>query len=358
MNEEADLEKPETIVINADYMHLQDLGSAAYTEFDNDEDIVDLYVENEDLMNYRCGLVHSHHTMSAFFSGTDQEELHEKAENGLYLSLIVNNHMEPVAKIAWAGQIERKIETYSSWQWGHFMRDKKKQTKTELATIYYEINLDIEFDPIIEKAQLRHDELREEEDIRKEAQKARWSGGGFGGRGWSGGQQVSFLGPKDEFGAKGVSDETRTKVGKASDEFKKAVDNQPSFLDTLEAQSLKNKAFAAILMRDGNTDELGFHGASTEVMDEIRSMALTDAEENETYSEAYQRCTEEVVLEMLSEAPDNLAEVIGDFYVSEDEAMEVLEALLKHIDGMRGIFIEKLKEGIKTMIVVQDEEGQ
>ena len=71
MNEEADLEKPETIVINADYMHLQDLGSAAYTEFDNDEDIVDLYVENEDLMNYRCGLVRSEEHTSELQSHSD-----------------------------------------------------------------------------------------------------------------------------------------------------------------------------------------------------------------------------------------------------------------------------------------------
>lgn len=59
MNKEADLEKPESIVIHSDYLFLQDLGSASYTEFDHDQ-VTEHIMDNEELMDYRVGLIHSH----------------------------------------------------------------------------------------------------------------------------------------------------------------------------------------------------------------------------------------------------------------------------------------------------------
>jgi len=121
-----------------------DLGSSAYTEFEFEpEELIDLYEEKEYLMEWRCGLIHSHHHMQTFFSGTDQDELHEKAVNGLYLSLIVNNHLVPTAKLAWGGIVKNKPK--ATWVWGMFSA-KGKELEEEETEVVYEVELDIEYE--------------------------------------------------------------------------------------------------------------------------------------------------------------------------------------------------------------------
>lgn len=81
-------------------------GTQAYTEFTFDEKVFD-YQMNNDLMECKYGLIHSHNNMATFFSGTDNEELQENAPNhNCYLSLIVNNRMEMCARLAIQGTIE------------------------------------------------------------------------------------------------------------------------------------------------------------------------------------------------------------------------------------------------------------
>ncbi len=61
INKDADLKNPKTIEIDAHFIVVQDFGSSAYTEFDYEHDeIIDIYKKNEELMDYRCGLIHSH----------------------------------------------------------------------------------------------------------------------------------------------------------------------------------------------------------------------------------------------------------------------------------------------------------
>ena len=55
----------------------------------------------EDALEMQVGLIHTHHTMSAFFSGTDDSELHDNvAKHNYYLSLIVSQTSEYCAKVA------------------------------------------------------------------------------------------------------------------------------------------------------------------------------------------------------------------------------------------------------------------
>lgn len=83
-------------------MCLMDIGSGAYTEFDDSKDVVSYRVEHEKLLSSDVyeGLIHSHNQMAAFFSGTDMSTLTKEGERtNHFLSLIVNNDGKYCAKI-------------------------------------------------------------------------------------------------------------------------------------------------------------------------------------------------------------------------------------------------------------------
>ena len=70
---------------------LQDVGEAAYTEFKNDVDLAG-YMAVHELWDCYTGLMHSHDTMSTFFSGTDLGTLKSEGNDANhFVSLIVNN---------------------------------------------------------------------------------------------------------------------------------------------------------------------------------------------------------------------------------------------------------------------------
>lgn len=78
------------------------LGDAGSNEFEYTD--ITKGIKAVEGLDYQIGLVHSHHTMSAFFSGTDINDLvvnHDKYD--YYLSLVVNVAKSYVAKLAFAG---------------------------------------------------------------------------------------------------------------------------------------------------------------------------------------------------------------------------------------------------------------
>ncbi len=83
-----------------------DIGNPTYTEFDTSKfrnEIAGMYANNRDLIYCKVGLIHSHNNMATFFSGTDDSQLKEgitKGQFDLFLSVIVNNARDMVAKIA------------------------------------------------------------------------------------------------------------------------------------------------------------------------------------------------------------------------------------------------------------------
>jgi len=92
------------LVLNVEYLELMDIGTAGATNYNNEEDsdsFLDLYDNYPDAITKRVAHCHSHHSMQACFSPTDTEELHNNADKYVaYLSVIVNNKMECVAKLA------------------------------------------------------------------------------------------------------------------------------------------------------------------------------------------------------------------------------------------------------------------
>ena len=68
-----------------------DIGTEASTEFDMTPDVIS-YMTDNDLLDYQVGLIHSHHSMSTFFSGVDTNTLLEEGiDRAHFVSLIVNN---------------------------------------------------------------------------------------------------------------------------------------------------------------------------------------------------------------------------------------------------------------------------
>lgn len=88
-----------------------DKGTSAYTSYELDDRFTDYLMEDEKRMDWSIGHIHSHNVMGVFFSGTDNAELNDNApSHNFYLSLIVNNYMEFIAKIAFVGSMLKEIK--------------------------------------------------------------------------------------------------------------------------------------------------------------------------------------------------------------------------------------------------------
>ena len=100
------------------------VGSAAYTSFNTDDSIIDaneLFNPNLDL---KLGLIHTHVGMSAFFSGTDLDELKQNCNLfDYYLSLVVNQKCDAVAKIACHCIADQPTVTYKDKYGNKFIKN-------------------------------------------------------------------------------------------------------------------------------------------------------------------------------------------------------------------------------------------
>ncbi|HEY4062304.1 MAG TPA: hypothetical protein VGM30_10410 [Puia sp.] len=106
-------------LISAEYLFLQDIGNDVFTTYEYTPEFVNILMANPALMDMKIGHIHSHHTMSVFFSDTDDKELIKNSEfHNYYLSLIINNANEMMAKVAFRvkehSAIESKLLYYDS----------------------------------------------------------------------------------------------------------------------------------------------------------------------------------------------------------------------------------------------------
>lgn len=102
----------DNFTIRAVYAHILDVGTSGYTEFTIDGRIVEAFAEFPDAKKCKTGMLHSHHNMDTFFSGTDMSELHDNAQfYPYYLSLIVNHYGKYCAKIAIVGKEDQSPRT-------------------------------------------------------------------------------------------------------------------------------------------------------------------------------------------------------------------------------------------------------
>lgn len=102
------LDNPESLIIRAEDIFLMDIGSSAYTSANiSSEDMIAMMEQipgAEEGKQY--GLIHTHHSMTTFFSGTDVDELHQNVKNhNYYVSLIVNFSGVYAAKVVFVGEV-------------------------------------------------------------------------------------------------------------------------------------------------------------------------------------------------------------------------------------------------------------
>lgn len=88
-----------------------DLGKSSYTEFDYNEALAHVYdifeKDGFELEDIKTGMVHSHHNMKAYFSGTDIDELKTNSKkHNFYLSLVVNVDEDYAAKVAFPSKVD------------------------------------------------------------------------------------------------------------------------------------------------------------------------------------------------------------------------------------------------------------
>jgi proteasome lid subunit RPN8/RPN11 len=97
------IENPSSIEVEAVDIIPMDVGNSTYTEFETGDEAIKYFQKYPERRGkVKMGIIHTHHTMQAFFSGTDMGALEDCATaDSLLLSLIVNFAEKPVAKIAY-----------------------------------------------------------------------------------------------------------------------------------------------------------------------------------------------------------------------------------------------------------------
>jgi hypothetical protein len=156
---EGDIKNPETLVLKAEDFYLMNIGSHSYTEFSAGAEIVNVYdaylrldpdeAEKLNQPKLNMGLIHTHHGMNCFFSGTDTQELEDNTKNYLfYLSLIVNYKGQYVAKIAHqvkeTGKVisrKTKLMKDNNGSWFEFDFITKEEDLSNESVVSYDCNL-------------------------------------------------------------------------------------------------------------------------------------------------------------------------------------------------------------------------
>lgn len=155
---------------------VMDIGNSTYTEFNMSPDVISYMTEHPELLDYQTALIHSHHSMTSFFSGTDLSTLQEEGNcRNHFVSLIVNNAGVYTAAIT--RKIVQKKNIHSDISYNTFNDKTKKEVKDEevdnVIILYNELNI------IKEKEESSFPELddrlnyitKEKEEQRKKEQK-------------------------------------------------------------------------------------------------------------------------------------------------------------------------------------------
>lgn len=123
----------------AEELHLMDIGTATYTEYAFGPDFVKMLMKNPHLRDMQRGHIHSHNNMSVFFSGTDTSELVDNSEHyNYYLSLIVNNRNEMVAKIGFRVFVQegKRLYRYKNTDGSDLINEEPFGAEEEQVFIY------------------------------------------------------------------------------------------------------------------------------------------------------------------------------------------------------------------------------
>lgn len=106
-----DISTLKDLEFTVDLLYPMDIGNAAYTEFKYEGILMDAYEIKEELITSSTGICHTHHSMGAFFSPTDIDEIAENAKLfNYYISLVVDFKKEYKCKIAFPSTTKTTFE--------------------------------------------------------------------------------------------------------------------------------------------------------------------------------------------------------------------------------------------------------
>lgn len=160
-------------------------GSGGWTEFTMNEDVAAYMAENLDLFNCEQMLIHSHHTLGAFFSGQDVKTLQDQGnDKNCFVSLIVDTRGQYVAAITRKVHSKKTVTTnildgeYEFFGEGTKTLSKGSETSTEIEdTVIQYFMLDVErhevdnplayLDDRFEEIEARSTRLNTAEEINK-----------------------------------------------------------------------------------------------------------------------------------------------------------------------------------------------
>lgn len=168
---EGSISQPKTYVAKTTDVYMMDIGSHSYTESDNHtDDVVNMVDRIPAYMENRYGLIHTHHNMNAFFSGTDIQELHDNVHlYSYYLSLIVNFDGKWCAKIAKLIDVESSSYTITEED----EDDVIVNIPSKKVMITFDLNIEFEqseaYDDVVELriAEIQERKKKEEEEKKK-----------------------------------------------------------------------------------------------------------------------------------------------------------------------------------------------
>lgn len=192
--------------IIAEDIYLADIGSPGYTEYEmgkggfKSSDVIELYEKFPKLEDGELKLqhIHSHNVMSCFFSGTDWENLEDRASiSNYFLMLIVNFDGKYCAKVAFKAKTEGnsgiKLHFANNEDGYKPLTLKGGEDKDILVVMDCKIQMDEDVISVDEEFEKRYEAVKEAIEKEKEEKKQKYVGGY--NKGW---KQGYFSGWTDE----------------------------------------------------------------------------------------------------------------------------------------------------------------
>lgn len=116
-NESGSLSDPDSFILTIEEMFPMSKDDSASTGFEYGGDVTAFMASKPTLLQASHGMIHSHHTMPAFFSPTDMEELADNCKSyNYYLSIVVNNAMDIKARISVYVEEEQHIDSKKKYR--------------------------------------------------------------------------------------------------------------------------------------------------------------------------------------------------------------------------------------------------
>jgi hypothetical protein len=137
-----------TLCIKAIDVLVLDIGTIGFTTFNMSPDTIAYMTEHPELLEegIQTGLIHSHHSMQTFFSGTDTATLQtEGEERNHFVSLIVNNQGIYSAAITRRTKVKQKIEevfSYNTFE-NHSINGTALREKEEEVFEWFSLNISL-----------------------------------------------------------------------------------------------------------------------------------------------------------------------------------------------------------------------